>query len=250
MELAPVKHQIGRDIMEYLAAHEYARFRDMRPADVTTNLFTYHCKLLIKSELIDKVDARYILTAKGRAYVDRFSGVAAPRQSPKVIVMLLVQDGYGNILVKRQHRQPYMGMWTLPSAEMLIDDLSVTAAAERIACQQLDYEPVVLRHVGDCYITVGSHVQVAASPHGGGLLADGAVINLATEQKFIAETRTFVHVVRFETDDLVNSDKAQWVEPLALTRMGAAPGVEQLVARSFFGDDFFFEEFTVVFPRG
>ena len=246
MDIKPIKHQIGRDIMAYLASHEQARFRDMRPVDVTTNLFTYHCKLLIKAGLVDKNDAHYALTAKGRAYVDRYMDVAVPRHSPKVVVMLLIQDGCGNVLVQKRHRQPYMGAWTLPSAEMLIDDISVIAAAERIARQRLHFVPSSLRHVGDCYSTVGAYATVAAAPTDGGVLTDGAVISLTTEQRFVTETRTLVHVVRFETDELPEAATTKWIEPLAIARMDAAPGVEQIIARAFFGDTFFFEEFTTI----
>lgn len=36
-----------------------------------------------------------------------------------------------------------------------------------------------------------------------------------------------------------------WVKPLDLGKQLLAPAVEHIVTRAFFGDTFFFEEFTV-----
>lgn len=241
-----IKHAIGRDIMEYLATHEHARFSDMRPTKVDTNLFTYHVKLLVKDGYITKDDTRYTLSPKGKVYVDRKLGDGETvRTQPRVQIMLLIQDGYGNIVVTQRNTQPYINACTLPYGDMLIDDESISAAALRIAAEVVNYTPDTVRHVGDCYVVVGHNAKVAARPIEAGVLIDGDVLHLNTMEVFQVETRTLVHVVRFETDDLVETDTAKWIEPLAIAKMNPAPGVEQIIARSFFGDDFFFDEFRV-----
>ena len=58
------------------------------------------------------------------------------------------------------------------------------------------------------------------------------------------ESTTLAHIIRFETDAIPAADHLQWVEPLDLPKLRLAPAVEQIVSRSFFGDEFFFEVFT------
>lgn len=228
-------------------SHEYARFSEMRPKKVDTNLFTYHLKLLLKAEYVVKTELGYTLSAKGLVYVDRVSiDKMKLRTQPKIITMLLVQDGYGKVLLQKRTKQPYINTWTLPYGKFHIDDTSVLSAASREAKEKLHYTPESFRHAGDCYIVVGRNVRVAAEPIEKGTFIDGDVLHLNTEEIFTVDTRTLVHLVRFEADDIVLSDNLQWVEPLALSKLALAPAVEQIVTRAFFGDDFFFEEFKVV----
>jgi 8-oxo-dGTP pyrophosphatase MutT (NUDIX family) len=220
IEQNSLKHHIQRSIVSYLMLHEYARFRDLRPERVDTNLFSYHLKLLLKSGYVVKDHRGYTLGSKGLRYVDRVrSDTMHLRTQPKIITMLLVQDGYGKVLLQKRTKQPSINTWTLPYGKLHIDDTSVLAAARREANEKLQYDPHKLRHVGDCYIRV-MHDEVI-------------------------ESTTLVHVVRFETDGIAATDTLQWVEPLALARLKLAPAVEQIVTRSFFGDEFFFEEFEV-----
>jgi 8-oxo-dGTP pyrophosphatase MutT (NUDIX family) len=215
-----LKHHIQRDIVRYLLSHEYARFTDLRPKKVDTNLFTYHLKLLVKAGYVVKANDGYTLGARGLRYVDRVkSDDMRLRTQPKIITMLLIQEGYGKVLLQKRTKQPYINTWTLPYGKIHIDDTSVLVAARREANEKLSYDPHKLRHVGDCYIRVQSETAI--------------------------ESTTLAHIVRFETDAIAASDDLQWVEPLDLAKLKLAPAVEQIVTRSFFGDAFFFEEFSV-----
>ncbi len=215
-----LKHHIQRHIVGHLMTHEYARFRDMRPPRTDTNLFSYHLKLLLKGGFVMKTDLGYCLGQKGMQYVDRVQqNKMLPRTQPKIITMLLVQDGYGKVLLQKRTKQPYINSWTLPYGKIHIDDTSVLVAAKREAQEKLQYDPHKLRHAGDCYIRV---------------FAAGEI-----------QTATLAHIVRFETDAIVATDSLQWVEPLDLAGHQLAPAVEPIVTRAFFGDNFFFEEFQV-----
>jgi len=229
-----ITHHIARSIMGYLITHEFARFSDMRPKSVDTNLFTYHLKLLTKADYVAKTDHGYTLSEKGLIYVDRVSiEKMRLRSQPKIISMLLVQDGYGNVLLQKRTKQPYINTWTLPYGKMHIDDESVPSAAARESREKLGYDPHTLRHVGDCYIVVGRR-EVAIEPEA----TTGSL-------GFQVATRTLVHLIRFETDAIQATDDLQWVKPLDLPKLKLAPAVEQIVTRAFFGDDFFFEEFRI-----
>lgn len=245
LEQDPIKHHIERSIMGHLLTHEYARFSAMRPPRVDTNLFTYHLKQLMKAGFIIKTELGYTLSDKGLIYIDRIStNQMKLRTQPKIITMLLIQDGYGKVLLQKRTKQPYINTWTLPYGKLHIDDESVVAAAAREAREKLAYDPHKLRHAGDCYIVVGHTEQ--SKDEVNGTLTDGDILELAAQEHFIVEMRTLAHIVRFETDAIAASDDLQWVEPLDLPKLKLAPAVEQIVTRAFFGDTFFFEEFRML----
>lgn len=241
-----IRHHIERHIMGYLLTHEHARFSDMRPPRVDTNLFSYHLKLLTKGDYVAKTDKGYTLSRKGLIYVDRVNAEKMRiRTQPKIITMLLIQDGYGKVLLQKREKQPYINTWTLPYGKLHIEDISVTDAARRESREKLAFDPHKLRHVGDCYITVTNGYREVAVEDGQGDLTEDATIHINIRKEPVVETRTLAHVVRFETDAITATDGLQWVEPLDLVKLKTAPAVSQIVTRAFFGDDFFFEEFLV-----
>lgn len=219
IEQTEVTHRIQKHILSVLLHQKVARFRDLRPPRVDTNLYSYHLKLLTKQDFIRKVDTGYTLSTRGLAYVDRVNaGKLFVRQQPKIITMLLVQDGYGNVLLQQRTKQPYIDTWTLPYGKVHIDDESVVAGAAREAREKLGLE-VTPRHVGDAYIRVRDSGEILSS--------------------------TLVHICRFELDEYPESDTVRWCAPLKLARYELAPAVARIVARSFFGDEFFFDEYDI-----
>jgi len=226
IEQYTINHHIGRSIVAHLQTHKYARFSDMRPKSVDTNLFTYHLKLLAKSGFIEKTDQGYTLGPKGLIYVDRVSTENMKlRTQPKIITMLLIQNSEGRVLLQKRTKQPYIESWTLPYGKLHIEDESVLSAASRESKEKLDFTPQSLRHVGDCYIVTHQTVN-------------GPTI----------QSRTLAHITRFETDTIKTSESLKWIKPLNLNSFTLAPAVEQIVARAFFNDTFFFEEFHIDLP--
>ncbi len=221
IEQTSLQHHIQKHIVGVLLHTKIGRFSELRPPRVDTNLFSYHLKSLIRDGYVDKIEGGYTLSAQGLAYVDRLStSTMTVRRQPKVITMLLVQDGYGKVLLQKRQKQPYIDTWTLPYGKMHIDDTSILAAAAREADEKLGMKHQTIRHIGDCYIRVNAKDEILSS--------------------------TLAHVCRFETDDFESDDSTQWVEPLDLGKYDLAPAVEQIVTRSFFGDDHFFDEFDQV----
>ncbi|HPQ82626.1 MAG: NUDIX hydrolase [Candidatus Saccharibacteria bacterium] len=245
-EQATIQHHIQRSIVSVLTKQEFARFRDLKPTNVDTNLFSYHLKLLQKAGFIAKTEQGYTLAEKGLQYVDRANTTEMKlRSQPKIITMLLIQDGYGKVLLQKRAKQPYINTWTLPYGKMHIDDESVLAAARRESQEKLGFDPHKMRHVGECYIVVGRSIKVATEAPSAGTFTDGDTVPVHTKHMLQIESRTLAHIVRFETDAIAASDTLQWVEPLNLPKLKLAPAVEEIVSRSFFGDEFFFEEFLV-----
>lgn len=219
IEQTEVTHRIQKHILSVLLYQKTARFRDLRPPRVDTNLYSYHLKLLVRQGFVRKLETGYTLSSRGLAYVDRVNADKFfVRQQPKIITMLLVQDGYGNVLLQQRAKQPYIDRWTLPYGKVHIDDESVAAGAAREAHEKLGLE-VTPRHVGDAYIRVRDTGEILSS--------------------------TLVHVCRFELDAYPESDTVRWCAPLKLQGYELAPAVEEIVARSFFGDEFFFDEYSV-----
>jgi ADP-ribose pyrophosphatase YjhB (NUDIX family) len=214
-----LKHHIQKSIIKVLISKRIVRFSDLRPPKTDTNLFSYHLKALIKEGWVEKIEAGYTLSVKGLEYVDRMNDQELNfRMQPKIITMLLIQNSEGDVLVQKRLKQPFINTWTLPYGKTLIQDESIEFGAKRVALQSLNYLPEAIRHAGDAYIRVKTSEEIFSA--------------------------TFVHIFRFETDDIVESETLHWVQPLKLPRLALAPAVEEIVARCFFGDNHFFAEFT------
>lgn len=223
VEYLSVNHHIQKHIVDVLMYQKVARFRDLRPPRVDTNLFTYHLGTLVKAKLVEKIEGGYTLSAAGLSYVDRVSTEKkAIRTQPKIITMFVVQNGDGDILLQRRTKQPYIDTWTLPYGKLHIEDASVIAAAQREVQEKLGIENQSVEHAGDCYIRVH---------------ADGELLST-----------TLAHVFRFYKDDITTNDDIIWARPHKLAQLELAPAVEDVMARTFFKDTFFFEEFDSEWP--
>lgn len=220
LELTEVNHHIQKYILSILMRQKVARFRDLRPPKVDTNLFSYHLKLLTKSGYVEKTEGGYTLGIKGLEYIDRVNADKLfVRSQPKIITMLVVQNSDGDILLQRRTKQPYIDTWTLPYGKLHIDDKTVLEAAEREANEKLGLVHQLSIHAGDCYIRVVDGSEIVSS--------------------------TLVHVCRFDRDDIETNDNLMWARPHKLAQHALAPAVEDIVARTFFRDPFYFEEYEV-----
>ena len=213
-----ITHHIQKHIIGVLIHQKYARFRDLRPPRVDTNLYSYHLKIVQKDGWVDKTPDGYTLSQEGLAYVDRVSLKQLNiRGQPKIISMLVVQNSNGDVLLLRRTKQPYIDTWTLPYGKTHIDDPSMIEGAKREWREKLGNQPVHITHAGDGYIRVRK---------------DDVIIST-----------TFAHIFYVTDDNVKISEKLQWVRPHKLSQFTLAPAVEQIVARTFFRDPYFFEEF-------
>lgn len=218
MNITVAKHDIQKYILSYLMYHGVVRFRDLQPPKVKTNLFSYHLKLLQKNDLIQWTGDGYTLSTLGLAYVDRLDDDGNfAYQQPKMITMFVVQNSDGGILLQHRMKQPYIDTWTLPNGKLYLDEESLAHAAEREVDHLIGIEHPVIRHVGDCYIRVFDN--------------DAPL------------TVTFVHIFALQSDTIIPTEDQMWIHPRKLHKVTLAPAVEQIVARTFFRDPFFFEEF-------
>lgn len=223
-ELITVKHHLQKHIIASLMDTEIARFRDLRPQHADTNLFSYHLKALMKSELVEKSKDGYTLSMQGLSYIDRVGTEKDVRRTqPEVIIMLLIQNSEGDVLLQQREKQPYIHAWALPYGDIHVGDMSLEKAAQRQANERLGLVDQVLKHAGICYIRVNSNRGTLST--------------------------TMAHVFTFNRDDIETSADVIWARPHKLNNYKLAPAVDQIIARGFFHDPFFFEEFEDTWPR-
>ena len=214
-----INHNIQKYIMSKLYRQQIARFSDLRKPGVDTNLFSYHLKILIKEKFVKKIDGGYTLDDAGFRYVDRISETDMNvRMQPKIITMLVLQNSDGEILLQKRMKQPYIDLWTLPYGKLHIEDTSIKAAALREADEKVHLTNADITHAGDCYIRV---------------YLNKALI-----------TSTLSHIFKCKTDDVEQNDNQIWVHPRKLHEYNLAPAVDKIIARTFFNDPHFFEEFS------
>ncbi len=218
MHITVAKHKIQKYILSYLTYHHTARFRDLKPPKVTTNLFSYHLKLLVNGGMIDRDDDGYTLSTLGLAYADRVNEERrVVYQQPKIITMFIIQNSNGDLLLQKRMKQPYIDTWNLPNGKIHIDDESIVAGARRVMNKKLNINKQDIKHAGDCYIRINQ---------------GDAPISIA-----------FAHIFTFNRDDFPIDSNTKWVQPHKLHNLELAPAVERITARTFFRDPFFFEEF-------
>lgn len=220
-DLPYVEHHIQKHILSCLMTRQFARFRDMRPAQTDTNLYSYHLKVLMRQGFVEKTEQGYALSMRGQVYVDRVNLATTKRTlQPKVITMLVIQDGYGNVLMYPKKRQPFIDQWTVPLGKVHNSDASLSQAAQREITEKISQDVNIdVRHAGDAYIRIKQGDDVFIS--------------------------TLVHVFYGRVDELNDLDEhLKWVSLRSLETMDVAPAVTHIISRTLFGDPFFFEEYT------
>lgn len=214
-------HHIQKYILRVLAYTTYARFRDMRPAHVDSNAYSYHLKALQKEGLVEKTARGYRLSPKGLSYVDRVSiEKFEVRLQPKIITMLVSWDEAGRVQLWQKQKQPFSGAWTLPNGKMHITDESVEAAALREAGEKIDLQPEALKHVGACSIRA---------------FVGGELVSYVLAHIFVAEL----------PPGQALHENTRWcgVEDRAALKL--APATEEIIQKVQTSQDFFFAEYTV-----
>jgi 8-oxo-dGTP pyrophosphatase MutT (NUDIX family) len=150
--------------MHVLADTEKARFRDMRPPRVESNLYVYHLHKLQRQNYITRVDNLYTLTSRGLSYVDRLS-FASDRltRQPKINTGIIVKNYQNQILLTKKSHQPLIGKWGLPMGKLHEDDASIHQAAERELREKTGLRLKRLHHVGDVYLRLDSEGELISN---------------------------------------------------------------------------------------
>lgn len=133
MKLHRELHYIQRYIVKVLGLNETARYRDLKLDGIESSLYNYHLKEVIREGLVEKTaDGEYRLSLAGLKYVDHVGmRTIEPRWQPKIINCFVVSNDRGEMLFYRKMRQPFVGLWCLPSGKLHYEDASVMSGAQR-----------------------------------------------------------------------------------------------------------------------
>lgn len=157
-------HHVRKSILKVLTHQKRARFSELRPPRVDSNLFSYHLSALLKEGLVEKLDTGYALSTEGLAFVDRVSmGNFEPRLQPKIITMIVALTEDDCVLLQRRSKQPFIDMWTLPSGKLHLEDASIRVAAEREMREKTGIAVCSLEHVSNYYIQVRHEQKIISS---------------------------------------------------------------------------------------
>jgi ADP-ribose pyrophosphatase YjhB (NUDIX family) len=218
VEQQNIEHHIQKHVLSVLMHQRYGRFRDMRPPKADTNLYSYHLKLLMKRGFVEKTESGYTLGVKGMMYVDRINASTVKLSiQPKIITMLVIQNGYGDVLLYEKVRQPFIERWTVPFGKVHNDDASIAEAAQRELREKVGALEISLRHAGDAYIRVRHQDDIIVS--------------------------SLAHIFHGTTDEPLDSDTLRWFAPQTIDQLDVAPAIKQVIARTYFNDPYFFEEY-------
>lgn len=140
-------HHIQKDILKKLISMPSARYAELRPKNIESNLFMYHLKQLIRSGYVEKTNTGYELTSQGKHFADRASLSSLKlRIQPKLITILAVQHKDGRwVLLERLH-QPFIHSVGLPSGKIHYGE-ALQDAADRELKEKTNMSdvPLVLR---------------------------------------------------------------------------------------------------------
>ena len=150
MRVVPQLHHIRKHILRTLTYTKWARFRDMRPERVDSNLYSYHLKRLIKDGYVEHDNVNgYRLSPLGLRFVDHVSlENFEQRWQPKILTMVVVVNDQNEVLMWPKYKQPFIGKWSLPSGKMHYEDASAEAAVMREISYFSSQPATHLKHVG------------------------------------------------------------------------------------------------------
>lgn len=214
-------HHIRKYILQTLTTVKWARFRDMRPEKVDTNLYAYHLKQLIKDGYIENNSQKgYRLSPMGLRFVDHVSlENFEPRWQPKILTMLFAEHDK-KILMWPKYKQPFIGKWSLPSGKMHYDDVTVHDAMVRETGYYLHATPSGLRQIG--------------------VVEYSAFIN----NDLVSHTIAHIFTASI-TPDMVSHPQAKWIDACSLAPTESSPGTNKVIDLAQTKKEFFFESFSV-----
>lgn len=192
-----------------------ARYRDLRPENVDSNLFNYHRKMMMKDGYIRRnSDGLYELSDKGLQFVERASvETMKVRSRPKLSVTFLLLDRNGKIAVWKKPVQPFIDTLNLPNGKIRFEDTNTLEAARRLLTKFYSDETATLQFRGVAEVVV-SHSDVALS-----------------------HTYSMIVVAHIDPTYVTN-ELIEWIMPNFLLKQETTPGAVEIV-KDYLGAEYF-----------
>jgi len=169
-------HYIQLKILSALTLTDSARYSQIKPKDIESNLFIYHLRQLIKAKLVVKnADGTYSLSSAGKAYADKVSMSSYKlRSQAKIVNLIACENKAGKFLLYRRKRQPFIGLAGFPYGKVHLGE-TIKESSEREFNEKTNMN-ARLSHRGDVYVTVFSdgtlishtlfHIHTGTNPRG------------------------------------------------------------------------------------
>lgn len=160
-------HYIQKYILDKLMFASHLRNRDMRPPRVESNLYQYHLKRLIDSGYIERVGEGYTLSNRGLQYADKHSSdLKDQRPQPKLVTILLLENETGEVLLIPRKKQPFIGMYNLPSGKIHEGETLIEAGRRELVEKVGISEDVSLSLAGTVHLTIMSDESIISESYG------------------------------------------------------------------------------------
>ncbi len=160
-------HYIQKYILDKLILASYLRNRDMRPPRVESNLYQYHLKRLIDSGYIERVTEGYTLSTRGLQYADKHSSdLKDQRPQPKLVTILLLENENGETLLIPRKKQPFIGMYNLPSGKIHEGETLLGAGRRELAEKVGVVDDISLIPAGTVHLTITRGEEILSESYG------------------------------------------------------------------------------------
>lgn len=158
-----LEHHLQRQMLHTLIKYDSARFADLRPKSVDSNLATYHLQQLIKQGLVEKHDGRYRATAQGKiAGTTVTLSKTEQLAQAHTVFFIAAQNAAGAWLMRKRLFHPMLHKSGFVHGEPIAgQSISETAAAVFTAKTGLQAEAFTPR--GSGFITLVSEASLPES---------------------------------------------------------------------------------------
>lgn len=160
-------HYIQKYILDKLIFSEFLRNRDMRPPNTESNLYQYHLKRLIDSGYVTRSSEGYTLSERGLQYADKHSAdLKDQRPQPKLVTILRIENDKGEVLLVPKSKQPFIGMYNLPSGKIHEGESLLESGLRELAEKTGVSDKLQLKNVGTVHLAISNSGTVISEAYG------------------------------------------------------------------------------------
>ena len=177
-------HYIQKYILDKLIFAETLRNRDMRPPHTESNLYQYHLKRLVDSGYVEHDEGGYTLSGKGLQYADKHSSdLKEQRPQPKLVTILMLENDNGETLLVPRKKQPFIGMYNLPSGKIHEGETLLSAGQRELREKVGAKEHIELTPSGTVHLTITNGSDIISESYG--FILSGTAIEASKESLFV-----------------------------------------------------------------
>lgn len=141
-----LEHHLQKQMLHTLIKYDAARFADLRPKQVDSNIATYHLQQLIKQGLVEKRDGRYYTTAQGKVAGATVTLTHTEQLAQAhTVFFIAVQNSGGAWLLRKRHFHPMLHKSGFvhgePTAGQAISETAAVTLSEKTGLYASSFTP-------------------------------------------------------------------------------------------------------------